>query len=189
MAITNIVEIEKPEIDIKGRPCKYASHVEPYLDKVYQWIKDGMTDYSIAENLGIHKYTFIRYKEMFNDLSDLYTRACLERNRLVMNRMYKRACGEKAQVIKQKALKDGQIVDLKEEVYIPPDVNAADLYLRNNDPEYKSAKSDQVIINNSPSLPPDQLESKLSKLLAEYTYLCDKAKAIDVISNYSNEDK
>lgn len=154
-----------------GRPGpkgKYETEVKPYLDKIYEWLKEGYTDYSICEQLGIHQNTWIRYREEHTELSDLYTRARTERNRLVMNKMFQRATGEKVALRKQKATKDGDIVELIEEQYIPPDVNAADLYLRNNDPEYRSAKMDLnslTLVQNNYNL--EDLEAKRLDLLKE----------------------
>jgi len=163
--MADIVVSKKREV---GRPCKYESHVKPYLDKIYEWLKQGYTDYSIAENLGIAHYTWIQYKEKYTELTEVYTRARTERNRLVMNKMFQKATGEKVTLLKQKATKDGEIVDLVEEQYIPPDVNAADLFLRNNDPEYKSAKMDVsslTLVQNNYSL--DDLEAKRLEVLKE----------------------
>jgi hypothetical protein len=165
MADNQIETIETREV---GRPCKYETHVEPYLDKIYQWLKEGMTDYSIAEQLGIHQTTWIRYKENYSNLASLYTRAREERNRLVMNRMFAKATGEIAQVKQEKLAKDGKKVVLISEIYTPPDVNAADLFLRNNDPEYKSAKMSNDIGNltiNNFSL--DDWQAKRQEILAE----------------------
>jgi hypothetical protein len=162
-----------------GRPCKYKSHVRPYLDKIYQWLKEGYTDYSIADNLGIAKCTLIKYKEQFTELTDLYTRARTERNRLVMNKMFQKACGEKVTLLKQKATKDGDIVDLVEEQYIPPDVNAADLFLRNNDPEYKSAKSIEITNNTTNNYQLEDLEAKRKQILDEIKK-AELLQAVDV---------
>ena len=151
-----------------GRPCKYETHVEPYLDKIYQWLKEGYTDYSICEQLGISQDSWIKYKEQYSDLSELYTRARAHRNALVMNKMFLRATGEKVALRKQKATKDGEIVDPVKEQYIPPDVQAADLFLRNNDPEYRSAKSDissLTLVQNNYNL--DDLEAKRLEILKE----------------------
>ena len=163
--MADIVASKKREV---GRPCKYESHVKPYLDKIYEWLKQGYTDYSIAGQLGICHETLIKYKDNYLDLSSLYTRARLERNRLVMNKMFQKATGEKIRLLKQKATKDGEVIDLVEEQYIPPDVNAADLFLRNNDPEYKSAKMDVsslTLVQNNYSL--DDLEAKRLEVLKE----------------------
>jgi hypothetical protein len=165
MAENQIATIETREV---GRPSKYESHVEPRLKEIYQWVKDGMTDYSIADQLGICHETLIKYKDNYLDLSSLYTRAREERNRLVMNRMFAKATGEIATVKQQKIAKDGAIVTLVSEIYTPPDVNAADLFLRNNDPEYKSAKMSSDIGNltiNNFSL--DDWQAKRQEILAE----------------------
>jgi hypothetical protein len=163
--MADIVASEKREV---GRPCKYETHVKPYLDKIYQWLTEGYTDYSIADQLGICHETLIKYKDNYLDLSSLYARARLERNRLVMNKMFQKATGEKVTLLKQKATKDGEVIDLVEEQYIPPDVNAADLFLRNNDPEYRSAKMDLnslTLVQNNYNL--DDLEAKRLEVLQE----------------------
>jgi hypothetical protein len=172
-------EIVKANNTRVGRPCKYETHVEPYLDKIYEWLKQGYTDYSIAENLGIHPVSFIRYKEKYDNLASLYTRATHERNRLVMNKMFQRATGEKVTLLKQKATRDGEIVNLIEEQYIPPDVNAADLYLRNNDPEYKSAKADISGQNITVNFHLEDWEQKRREILAEIKRL-ELQSAVDV---------
>lgn len=160
----DVAAIDKVQADKVGRPCKYETHVEPYLDKIYEWLQQGMTDYSIADQLGIHRATLIRYREQYNNLSDTYTRAREERNRLVMNRMFAKATGEIAQVKQQKMAKDGAIVTLTSEIYTPPDVNAADLFLRNNDPEYKSAKSAETGQNITVNFQLPQLEQELQQI-------------------------
>jgi len=156
------------EADKVGRPCKYDSHVKPYLDKVYGWLKDGYTYYSISNQLGIDQDTWIKYKKEYPILSELYARARTQRNCLVMNSMYSKANGIKVPVNKVKVLNSGDIVEYTEEVYTPPDVNAADLYLRNNSDEYKSAKADTsgvTLIQNNYQLP--QLQQQLLDIDAE----------------------
>jgi hypothetical protein len=158
-----IISIDKDAGKV-GRPCKYESHVEPYLEDVFEWLRQGYTDYSIADNLGISYISLIRYKKEYDNLASLYARAIHERNRLVMNKMFQKATGEKVTLLKQKATKDGDILDLTEEQYIPPDVNAADLFLRNNDPEYKSAKSAETGQNITVNFQLPQLEAELQQI-------------------------
>ena len=156
-------EVSKP-----GPKGKYETHVKPYLNEIFEWLKQGYTDCSICEQLMISQDTWKKYREEHSELSELYARARTHRNALVMNKMFQRACGEKVTLLKQKATKDGQIVDLVEEQYIPPDVNAADLYLRNNDPEYRSAKMDLnslTLVQNNYNL--DDLEAKRLEILKE----------------------
>lgn len=161
-----------------GPKGKYESHVKPRLEEIYEWLVNGYTDYSIADNLGICHESLIKYKDEYLELSSVYARARTERNRLVMNKMFQKATGEKIRLVKQKATKDGEIVDLVEEQYIPPDVNAADLFLRNNDPEYRSAKGDigsLTLVQNNYNL--DDLEAKRLEILKELKCLESAADA------------
>jgi hypothetical protein len=173
-----VATVETKETDKVGRPCKYESHVEPRLQEVFEWLKQGYTDYSIAEQLGIHETTWIKYKADYPNLSSLYTRAIHERNRLVMNRMFSKACGEVAQVKQQKLDKDNKVVTLTSEIYTPPDVNAADLFLRNNDPEYKSAKAETgnlTLIQANINIP--QIEAELEQIRQQRLQM---AKVIEI---------
>jgi hypothetical protein len=81
-----------------------------------------------------------------------------------MNKMFQKATGEKVALLKQKATKDGDIVDLIEETYIPPDVQAADLFLRNNDPDYKGAKAVEINNNTTNNFQLPQLEDELKQI-------------------------
>jgi prefoldin subunit 5 len=171
------------EVDKRGRPCKYETHIETRLDDIFNWLKEGYTDYSIADQLGIHQNTWMRYRDNYSILRDLYTRARKERNTLVMNRMYAKACGEIAEVKQEKLDKEGNKVTLKSEIYTPPDVNAADLYLRNNSDDYKSAKnegSNLTLIQNNFQLP--QINSQIQQLEQQLKSLeASTSTALEVI--------
>jgi hypothetical protein len=162
-----------------GRPGKYETHVLPRIQEVEQWVKEGYTDYSIADNLGISPTTLIEYKKDRCEIIEAYQRARTHRNNLVMNKMFQKATGEKVVLNKQKLDKYGDVHDLIEEMYIPPDVNAADLFLRNNDPDYKGPKaveSGNITINNF------QLPEKLKEIeqLDKAISDLEKQLAVDV---------
>ena len=176
MAETDVAVRKRNKPGPKG---KYESHVKPRLEEIYEWLVNGYTDYSIADQLGICHESLIKYKDEHLELSSLYARARTERNKLVMNKMFQRATGEKVTLLKQKATKDGEIVNLVEEQYIPPDVNAADLFLRNNDPEYKSAKADISGPNITVNFQLDDWEQKRREILAEIKRL-ELQSAVDV---------
>jgi hypothetical protein len=98
-----------------------------------------------------------------------------------MNAMFSKASGEKVAINKAKVLNNGEIIEYSEEQYIPPDVNAADLYLRNNSDEYKSAKADTgglTLIQNNIHLP--QLQEQLKAI-------DDELKKLDVIDTTAVE--
>lgn len=165
--MSDIIQTATTETDRMGRPCKYETHVEPRLTEIYQWLKEGYTDYSIAEQLGISRISWIRYKEQYDTLATLYERARLERNSLVMNKMLEKAVGYEHEDLFI-AQYQGQIVEKKIKKHYPPDVQAADLYLRNNDPEYKSAKSDPgslTLIQNNYNI--EDWQAKRQEILQE----------------------
>jgi hypothetical protein len=96
-----------------------------------------------------------------------------------MNRMYAKACGEIAQVKQQKMTKEGAIISLVSEIYTPPDVNAADLFLRNNDPEYKSAKAVEIGSTTINNFQLEGWEDKRQQILSEIRKL-EMQSAVDV---------
>jgi hypothetical protein len=160
---------------------KYEKEVLPRIEEIYKWLCEGMTEYSIAEQLGISHTTLIEYKKNNAEMIEVYTRARTERNSLVMNKMFSKACGEKVKVNQEKLDKFGNVVVLESELYTPPDVNAADLYLRNNSDEYKSAKADTgglTLIQNNYQLP---------ELQAQMQALDDKLRELDAIETTAVE--
>ena len=174
----NVVVAEKTIVG-----SKYYTHVLPRLEDIYKWLCEGKTEYSIADELGITHGTLIEYKKQHNEIIQVFTRARTERNKTVMNRMYAKACGEIAEVKQEKLDKEGNKVTLKSEIYTPPDVNAADLYLRNNSDEYKSAKnegSNLTLIQNNFQLP--QINSQIQQLEQQLKSLeASTSTALEVI--------
>lgn len=173
------VAVKECKTDIVG--SKYYTHVLPRLEEVYKWLCQGMTEYSIADELGISHGRLIEYKKQHVEIIEVYTRARTERNALVMGAMFSKAKGINVPVNKAKVLNSGEIIEYTEEQYIPPDVNAADLYLRNNSDEYKSAKADTgglTLIQNNIHLP--QLQEQLQQIE-------EQLKALDAIETSCTE--
>lgn len=168
-------KVEKLDHEIVGL-CKYESYVLPRLEDIYNWLVQGYTEYSIAASLGIGHNTLIDYKKKYPEIIEVYTRARKERNNLVMNKMFSKATGMIGEVKQEKLTKDGEKVVLKSEIYVPPDVNAADLYLRNNDPEYKSTKMVEIGGSTTINFNMAELASKREELLSEI----QKLQAINV---------
>lgn len=170
-----------------GRPCKYESHVKPYLDDIYDWISQGMTEQSICKQLGIHPFTWIRYKQDNNDLSELITRARQAAGQLLLNKQFAAGCGQKVTVRKQKALKDGSIVEVEEEEYIPPNVQAAEFWARHLYPDYKAPKSGESTQNINVNFQLADWEAKRKEILAEIKRL-ELSQAVDVEYTEVNDD-
>lgn len=142
------------------RKTKYTQLAKPLFNKIIQWSAEGMNDYSIANQIGVHYKTLSRWKGEYEEFAELFVRAHDARNCLTMNSGFKRANGIKVVLNKQKVTKDGDVVDYKEEQYFPPDVNAMDLYFRNNMPGYIQAKQGEIgnITVNNFQLPQKQQE-------------------------------
>lgn len=164
-----------------GRPYKYETHVKARLDEVYNWLVEGYTDYSIADSLGLSHQTWIDYKREQIELIEVYNRARLQRNTKVMNSMFGKSNGHVKTVKQQKvSTKTGEIVTLESEIYTPPDVNAADLYLRNNMPGYVQARQEgSASVHVTVQLP--QIQAEIDKLMTSRQALEAELAQIDLL--------
>ena len=116
----------------RGRPNKYITNVEPYLDKIKEMALT-MTEEQIATTLGVSYSSFREYKKQYPALVNSLKKG---RSDLVMELksvLIKRAKGfqyEEKKVIRE----EGKVV--REEQYIKsslPDVAALNLLLKNYD--------------------------------------------------------
>jgi hypothetical protein len=175
MDSVNTVEIESN----RGRPELYPVVIEPNLDKIYEWIAQGYTEKSIYDKLQIHHSTWIRYKEEYKELSDTITRARTAAGQLMLNKQFQKACGQVVTLKKQKTVAGGDIVDVFEEQYIPPDTNAAEFWGRHMMPEYKAPKaveSGNITINNFQL---EDIQKKKQEILQEIRKL-EMQSAVDL---------
>lgn len=136
---------------------KYFTHVEPKLEEVRKWAKDGLSDKQIATNLGIAYSTFREYKKKFSALSAPLKegKACAVKQ--VENALFKKALGyEYEEVTKEicmneetgkQELKITKVVTKR----VHPDTTAIIFYLKNrmsdkwkNDPH--KVKMDDAIL-------------------------------------------
>lgn len=123
-------------------PSKYQSHVQPYLDKIADWVSRGATHTEIANNLHISASSLRLYlkkgrdgEEPYSELSKRFARAAEEPNDNVEAALYKRACGYTwvEEIEEQKLDRNGNIVVLKRKrtVDVPPDPTSAMFWLAN----------------------------------------------------------
>lgn len=54
----------------RGRNCKYQTHVEPYIETIIAWRKEGYTIEQIANKLGISKASLCAYGNKYIELMD-----------------------------------------------------------------------------------------------------------------------
>lgn len=172
------VEVIEKENKV-GRPELFPTVILPRFDDIYEWISEGHTEKSICKKLGIHPATWIEYKNKYNELAELIIRARSAAGELLLNKQFAAGCGQVVTLNKQKVTKDGDVVDYKEEAYIPPNTNAADFWGRHMMPEYKAPKqveSGNITINNF-QLP--EKVKEIEQLDKEITEL-EKRLAVDV---------
>ena len=124
----------------RGRKSVYDEKIRPRFAEIAEWVKNGVTERSIAENLGVSHTTFNKYKNEKAEFIDI-----LKTNRIVCvddleNSMYEAAMGGKKTLKKFAKCRhvdyeDGKRVreyetmePYEEEVYFPPNTTAG-IYL------------------------------------------------------------
>lgn len=118
----------------RGRPNKYHTHVEPYLDDVKDMTLT-MTEEQIAKTLGVGYTAFREYKRRYPALNDALKKGRRELVKELRSTLIRRAKG--FQYEEKKTIKEGGEV-VREEISLKsslPDVAALNLLLKNYDKE------------------------------------------------------
>lgn len=133
-----------------GRPSKYKSHVEPYLDEIRDMAL-VMSEEQIAETLGIGYTTFRKYKSEYPALNDSLKNGRKQLVFQLKSTLIERAKG--FHYTEKKVIKEDGVV-VKEEIYTKfalPDVAANNLLLKNydsdnwaNDPQALKLKREEL---------------------------------------------
>lgn len=156
----------------RGRKNAYDERIRPRFPEIAEWARKGVTEKSIAKQLGVAYSTFNKYKSEKPELMEL-----LKNNRLaavddIENAMYKAAVGEKKVLKKYMKCKEVKynagkrvseketVVPYEEEVYIPPNTTAA-IYL------LKHWGRDRGYTNDPLTLELKNKEFKLKQEIAE----------------------
>lgn len=87
-----------------ARPSKYMSHVQPKLNQVEAWARDGLTDEQIAHNLGIGLATYYDYKNKYPEFSKAIKKGKDDIDIEVENALLKRALGYEYEEITKEPL-------------------------------------------------------------------------------------
>lgn len=98
----------------RGAPNKYETHVKPRFNEISNWLKLGVTEKEIYENLGIKKDAWIGYKKNFKELTELIKESRKQPVVEIKAAMMKRAVGfqyeEKKVITKRIEYDDGQVI-------------------------------------------------------------------------------
>lgn len=165
---------------------KYESHVVPHFEDIFYWYSHDWTLEDIAIELGVSKYSFLKYKAKYIDLFDLLKKAEKSRPRHIANKA-ERALKDKLQdkeveEVETEIWKDanGKITKQhikKKKRVIPSDTTAIIFALKNNDKERYGekdnaeleiikAKLDTLRMTNSGTVE-DKLDDLLNKISGE----------------------
>ena len=135
----------------RGRKSMYESHVQPYLEKIKEWITEGATEKEIAKSLGISVSVFYDYKNKYPELSEAckYSRQdlVLEARKKLIRRAFGYHYTETKKYITRDKETGKEVVRIEEsEKWQPEDVGALAMILRNFDDTYSDKDKQQTEI-------------------------------------------
>ena len=167
-----------------GRKSLYPTVIQTRLDEIEKWISEGVAEYTIIKALGISKNTWYQCKRDFREFNELIIRARGSAAELMLHKQYESASGHVVKLTKQKVTKDGDVIDAVEEIYIPPNVNAADFWGRHMMPGYIAPRSEGQAVTVTVQLP--AVEAELQRISSERERLERELQALpDIVIEQS----
>ncbi len=118
------------------------NQVKDKLVLVEGWARDGLTDVQIAQNLGISKTTFYKFKNEYSELSELLKKGKEEIDYQVENALLKRALGYNYEEVTYENGRETKKVTKQ----VAPDTTAQIFWLKNRKP---SKWKDKIIDNDN----------------------------------------
>jgi hypothetical protein len=135
-----------------GRKNKYFSHVQPRLEEIKHWARDGLTDAEICERLKVSVASFCEYKKQYMELFEALKENKDFADNLVVDSLYMRAKGyEYEEITKEPVLrkdsKGNPVLDDEDKpIYdmvvtkivkknVVPDTTAQIFWLKNRQPD------------------------------------------------------
>lgn len=134
-----------------AKPNSYDTIIQPNIKKIIKAVKEGATEKSIYESLGISKSTWCEAKKTKPDFADLIAGARAHADIKIDNSIYKAARGyyttETKTVLKQD--KDGMPVEevIKTKRWHEPNMTAAAIWKRNHSSDFRDKDSQAVEIS------------------------------------------
>lgn len=123
------------------------------------WARDGLTNEQIANNIGINVKTLYDWKNKESNISNSLKRGKEVVDFEVENALLKKALGYTITLHKQKVTKDGDVVDIEEEMHVPPDTTAQIFWLKNRKKEQWRDKVDIENTNTKNGVMEDLVEA------------------------------
>lgn len=115
-----------------GRKNKYDTHVKPYLNQIQEWA-NTMTEAQICVRLGVGKSAFSEYKRTHSELLEAIKKGRQDLVSDLRSALIRRACGY-SYTERKTIVEDDKVVRTETvEKFMPPDVAALNLALKNYD--------------------------------------------------------
>lgn len=123
---------------VKTRDAAKVIASKDNLIKITAWTRDGLSEYQIANNLGVHPNTFCRakkHKEYGPAICNALAHGREVTDIEVENALYKRALGYKYDEIKEEYETGVLVKRTVTTKMVPPDTGAQIFWLKNRQPE------------------------------------------------------
>lgn len=134
-------QVKNKEPGQRGRKEKYFTHVEPYLQQIKWWTRDGLVEAEVCKRLGVAVSTFNLYKNQYPELLEALKEGKQVADYHVEDALYKRATGidyietTRERWYNEKTQQWETVVTKQVAKFIPPDTGAAMAWLKNRQPE------------------------------------------------------
>ena len=118
-----------------ARKSKYETVIPPNLEKIKDWIRDGVTEKDIAKNLGIGVTTWKRWKSQTDEFRSIVVRERKPKLEELENTMFRLATGYSYTIDRHVKVRDpggGEHVEhFVDTVVVDPNFNALRFLLTN----------------------------------------------------------
>lgn len=174
-----------------GQKSAWETKIEPRLDEIAGWCREGLTDKQIAELLGICEATFYKHKAVRSELVDALKINKNIADLRVVDSLYQRAIGYEYIEEVTEAFVDGRKVKDSDDVkkvkpdtirtkkikrFMPPDVTAQIFWLKNRQPgKWRDKKHAELIAKGDG--------------LLKITPTMEPTKAVDLYIQMIQDDK
>lgn len=138
------------------------------LKQIEAWARDGLTGDQIAHNLGIHRSTFCRWLDMYEDIAGAVSRGREVVDIEVENALLRAAMGYRSVEVVED-LVDGEMTVVRRITKdVPPNPTAMVFWLKNRKPEVWRERKDVSMTADIKAINPyaNLSEEELKKLVA-----------------------
>lgn len=143
-----------------GRPELYNHEVQ---EKILDLYKQGKTNQQVAEVIGVHVRTIENWLRNKQQLLWAVRENKQLADEIVEASLYSRATGYSVDSVKIFCGKDGEIIEAPFIEHYPPDVNAAQFWLKNRKPKDWREKTEVEVTNTSLADKVNKARSKAKK--------------------------